>query len=471
MRSNLPRVACLIFIVTLLAGVVSTSVVMQVQALSRYSALTLNKGENRLHSAVIDPSGSYAYFGTGDYPGIVVKVRLSDMSRVGVLTLNSGEDDLVSAVIDPSGSYAYFGTHTSPGRVVKVRLLDMSCVDILTLNSGEDYLDLAVIDPAGSYAYFGTNPNPNKVVKVRLSNFTRVGALTLNTEEFCLRSAVIDPSGSYAYFGTVTFPGIVVKVSLDERAPPTPSPTPPPSPDFSITSSPLSQTANNGSSTTYTLIVSSLNSFNSQVALSVSSWPTGLFGTFNPTSITPVAGGSIQSTLIVNVASTAGAGSYPIAIVGTSSNQTHSIMTTLTVIVATPPSPTTTPTTTTTSTTTPPQTTTTSTTTTSTFTPSATPTPTTTPPPRQGCLIATALYGSPLEPEVQFLRHFRDETLVKVAGQTYRNSLNDWYYSFSPQVSEFIRQNQWMRPPIILLISPTVSFLHAVDVMIQLIAH
>src|SRR5678815_2714290 len=40
--------------------------------------------------------------------------------RVGNLTLNTGEDRLISAVISPSGDYAYFGTQTSPGIIVKV---------------------------------------------------------------------------------------------------------------------------------------------------------------------------------------------------------------------------------------------------------------------------------------------------------------------------------------------------------------
>jgi len=86
-----------------------------------------------------------------------------------------------------------------------------------------------------------------------------------------------------------------------------------------------------------------------------------------------------------------------------------------------------------------------------------------------GCLIATALYGSPLEPEVQFLRHFRDETLVKIAGQTFRDNLNNWYYSFSPKVAEYIQENSWVRIPMILLISPVVSLLHAADAIIELL--
>ena len=291
-------------------------------------------------------------------------------------------------------------------------------------------------------------------------------------------------------------------------------------PDFDISSYPLSRTVNNGSSTTYAITVSSLNNFNSPVSLSVPSLPAGLSGTFDPSSVTPAANGFALSTLTVGAASTTGAGSYNITIVGVSASLTHSILPTLTVQVVTP-----TPIFVTIKFVTSPANTggitldgssrtdgdtlsknpgtyniTANPASGYTFTrwetygpvsvanpnvPSTTCTiaaggiltmvqtsyaSTPTPPP-QGCLIATALYGSPLEPEVQFLRHFRDETLVKVAGQSFRNGLNDWYYSFSPQVSEFIRQNQWMRPPIILLISPSISLLHTVDAIIQLITH
>src|SRR2546423_21915 len=85
--------------------------------------ITLNSGENILYSAVISPSGDYAYFGTLTFPGIIVKVALGNFTRVGILPLNSGEDSLYSAVISPSGDYAYFGTLTFPaGRIVKVAL-------------------------------------------------------------------------------------------------------------------------------------------------------------------------------------------------------------------------------------------------------------------------------------------------------------------------------------------------------------
>jgi len=208
-------------------------------------AVTLNSVEDRLYSAVIDPSAGYAYFGTWTSPGRVVKVALgvgaSPPSRVGALTLNAGENLLTSAVIDPSAGYAYFGTYTSPGRVVKIDLSPFSRVGAVTLNAGEDYLlnsavidstagyayfgtdtYSAVIDPTAGYAYFGTFTDPaGQVVKVALgagaSPPSRVSAVTLNAEEDSLLSVVIDPSAGYAYFGTGSYPGRVVRVGLCQK--------------------------------------------------------------------------------------------------------------------------------------------------------------------------------------------------------------------------------------------------------------
>ena len=180
--------------------------------LERAGALTLEAGEDSLGSAVIDPDGTHAYFGTGT--GRVVKVNLATMTQVDALSLDAGEVGLVSAVIDPDGTHAYFGTQTSPGQVVKVDLATMTQVGALTLGTGEDNLRSAVMDPDGTHAYFGTvdNTEPGRVVKVNLATMTRVDAVTLDAGEDSLVSAVIDPDGTHAYFGTVT--GRVVKVEL-----------------------------------------------------------------------------------------------------------------------------------------------------------------------------------------------------------------------------------------------------------------
>ncbi len=79
---------------------------ISLSAFTRIGSLSLNSGENVLESALIDPAGGFAYFGTDTAPGIVVKVRLSTFTRFSALTLNSGEDALTSAIIDPATSLA-----------------------------------------------------------------------------------------------------------------------------------------------------------------------------------------------------------------------------------------------------------------------------------------------------------------------------------------------------------------------------
>ena len=181
---------------------------------ARISSMTFQSGENGLYSAVIDPSGQYAYFGTWTAPGRVVKIRLSDMTRIGAISLISGENNLSWGVIDPGGQYAYFGTYTSPGRVVKIGLSSFTRVGAVTLNTGENEPNSGVIDRNGQFAYFCTNTIPGIIVKIRLFDMTRLGAILLQSGEDKPMSAVIDPSGQYAYFGTTSSPGKVVKIGL-----------------------------------------------------------------------------------------------------------------------------------------------------------------------------------------------------------------------------------------------------------------
>lgn len=183
--------------------------------------LELSRQIGSPRSAVIAPDGAYAYvsaapYGESYYAGRVVKVALADLSLVDVLDLEiRGEDEFHSAVIDPDGRYAYFGTDTEPGIVVKVDLATFKRVGALTLNSMERFVHSAVMDPAGRYAYFGTWGG---IVQVDLHNFTRIASLryTYGYDSGRHASAVIDPAGQYAYFGTHTFfgPYYVERVDL-----------------------------------------------------------------------------------------------------------------------------------------------------------------------------------------------------------------------------------------------------------------
>lgn len=79
----------------------------------------------------------------------------------------------------------------------------------------------------------------------------------------------------------------------------------------------------------------------------------------------------------------------------------------------------------------------------STTPPGPTPTPTPTPnPPRGPCFIATAAYGSELEPPVQFLRDFRDNVVLQSRFKKSFEKILDEYYKFSPPIAELMRQNK-----------------------------
>ncbi|MGH9999314.1 MAG: CFI-box-CTERM domain-containing protein [Nitrosopumilaceae archaeon] len=62
--------------------------------------------------------------------------------------------------------------------------------------------------------------------------------------------------------------------------------------------------------------------------------------------------------------------------------------------------------------------------------------------PKNGCLIATAAFGSELAPQVQFLREYRDNTIMSTTiGSSFINAFNTVYYTFSPTVADVERNN------------------------------
>ncbi|MGH9923279.1 MAG: CFI-box-CTERM domain-containing protein, partial [Nitrososphaerales archaeon] len=88
------------------------------------------------------------------------------------------------------------------------------------------------------------------------------------------------------------------------------------------------------------------------------------------------------------------------------------------------------------------------------------PQPSPAPAPNSGCLIATAAFGSELCPQVQFLRGFRDSRILSTeAGSSFMNVFNAWYYSFSPYVADYERNNPWLQQIVKAAIYPLIGIL------------
>jgi len=77
-----------------------------------------------------------------------------------------------------------------------------------------------------------------------------------------------------------------------------------------------------------------------------------------------------------------------------------------------------------------------------------------------GCLIATATYGTELAPQVQQLRELRDNILLQTESGTYfMTTFNDFYYSFSPVIADYERENPVFREMVKVSITPMISSL------------
>ena len=81
-----------------------------------------------------------------------------------------------------------------------------------------------------------------------------------------------------------------------------------------------------------------------------------------------------------------------------------------------------------------------------------------------GCLIATATYGSEMSTEVQQLRELRDNQLLQTkSGTQFMTMFNDIYYSFSPVIADYERENPLFKEIVKLAITPMISTLSLME--------
>ena len=77
-----------------------------------------------------------------------------------------------------------------------------------------------------------------------------------------------------------------------------------------------------------------------------------------------------------------------------------------------------------------------------------------------GCLIATAAFGSEMAPQVQFLRELRDNTVMSTeSGTAFMTGFNQFYYSFSPYVADYERENSVFKEVVKVTLTPLLTSL------------
>ena len=81
-----------------------------------------------------------------------------------------------------------------------------------------------------------------------------------------------------------------------------------------------------------------------------------------------------------------------------------------------------------------------------------------------GCLIATATYGTELAPQVQLLREIRDNSLLQTeSGTVFMKTFNEFYYSFSPTIADYERENPVFKEAVKIAITPMISTLSQME--------
>ena len=77
-----------------------------------------------------------------------------------------------------------------------------------------------------------------------------------------------------------------------------------------------------------------------------------------------------------------------------------------------------------------------------------------------GCLIATAAFGSEMSPQVQQLREIRDNVIMQTSyGKSFMTGFNQFYYSFSPYVADYERENPVFKEAVKVTLAPMLTSL------------
>ncbi|MGO9643266.1 MAG: CFI-box-CTERM domain-containing protein [Candidatus Bathyarchaeia archaeon] len=276
------------------------------------------------------------------------------------------------------------------------------------------YQNATISSPVTTIYQNATTPITNQTIVQSLRNFTTSsGIITLTM--ITTTTTSYSPSSSST---TTTFLTSTVTVTPSNNFIVTSTGLP----NFAVTTSNIVSLPQGGQ-TSIMVSVQSINGFSGQVMLTAPNLPSGLLGEFAPNPVIVPAGGIATSQLTLSAAKNTVVAAYTFTIMASGPGITKYVSVQLFISS------------------------------------------------RPGCLIATATYGSALSPEVQFLRNFRDHAILQTfAGSSFMMIFNDWYYSFSPQVSQYEYAHPTLQTIMRGVLYPIIGTLHVSATVFSLLS-
>jgi hypothetical protein len=245
------------YLVCLVANTPTRISKLALATFNEVSFTSLNAGETKSGSGLVDTTNGYIYFATGTTNSTnaeIVKLKMTPGTnapvRVAALAIDTQGQGFGFGSLDPIHGYAYYGTYGSANlasKIYKVKLgagdTAPTLVGTIDLPEGQARLSLSVIDPVNGFVYFANdNTYPGGVHQFSLngtnlpveisylpfqgglSNNPPQGVSTFNVTtngdgvlpygEIYFRSAVFDPVRGYAYFGQDSKPNQIVKFKV-----------------------------------------------------------------------------------------------------------------------------------------------------------------------------------------------------------------------------------------------------------------
>lgn len=87
----------------------------------------------------------------------------------------------------------------------------------------------------------------------------------------------------------------------------------------------------------------------------------------------------------------------------------------------------------------------------------------------RGCFIATAAFGSELDPHVKLLRNFRDDVLLQSDLRASFSRVLDTYYRFSPPIALVMEKSRTVKLLLkLILVYPALLFVKALVALLKL---